>query len=195
MFIYLHGFASSSQSHKALELKRLLPGYHFVALDYEPHKIAHALPSLIEEVNQYAHYLPPDELFVLIGSSLGGFYAKLLARELDYIHHVVMINPALTPSRTLRRVIGENQNYQTGERFALTEDDVAAFAPYEALEVPETTGLTVLLDEGDEVIPYQEAVEHYRAREVVVYPGRSHAFEHLREALPRIKDAHRGIGL
>lgn len=191
MFIYLHGFASSSKGHKAQVLPGMLPGYRFLALDYEAHLIERALPRLIEQVNDHASGLPPEEPLVLIGSSMGGFYARLLAHEIPRVDHVVMINPALTPSRTLQRAIGENRHYQRDETFTVTAEDVAAYAAYEAWEVPETTGLTVLLDEADEVIPYREALERYGERgKVVVYPGGSHGFEHLEEALEHLRAAH-----
>jgi predicted esterase YcpF (UPF0227 family) len=191
MFIYLHGFASSSQSHKARALRAMLTGHRFVVLNYPAHRVDEALPHLIDAVNQHAAQLPSHERIVLIGSSLGGFYARLLARKLDCIHHVVMINPALSPCRELQQLIGQHRNYQTGELFTLSAEDVAAFAPYEAVELPEQTGLTILLDEGDEVIPFQEAYERYRERgHLIVYPGGSHAFEHLPEAVGHITKAH-----
>ncbi len=192
MFIYLHGFASSAGSEKARELKAMLTDYRFMALTYPAHRIEQALATLRDELHRHIRQLLPGEPLVLIGSSLGGFYAKLLAREFDAINHVVMINPALTPSRTLQQVIGTNRNYSTGEEFVLTQEEVAAFQPYEALELPPTTRLTVLLDEGDEAIPYQQAYEKYReSGRVVVYPGGSHRFEHLTEAVGLIEDAHR----
>ena len=89
-FVYLHGFNSSPHSLKAQEtrdwLARHAPSARFHCPRLSPHP-AQALAAAHDLVAA----LPADTL--LIGSSLGGFYAAWLADTLK--RKAVLINPAV----------------------------------------------------------------------------------------------------
>src|SRR5258708_24294812 len=89
--MYLHGFNSSPQSGKAQHLKRYLDGKGKGAGFACPQ-----LPHWPDEAVAVAEAaIVRREQITLVGSSLGGFYATLLADK----HGVraVLINPALHP--------------------------------------------------------------------------------------------------
>lgn len=187
MIIYLHGFSSSSASNKAGVFKRALAGTRFEILDYPAHR-PHAAVSSITRAITRASSASPDEGVTLMGSSLGGFYARFLAATLDLVENVVMINPALQPQITLKPYIGLNTNMVTGQSFEFGQQDYADLVAYDIGSEPHVKPTLVLLDEGDEVIDYRVAARVYAAAgRVRVYPGGSHRFEHIDEAMPEIR--------
>ena len=128
---------------------------------------------------------PQDKKLLLVGSSLGGFWARYLAPELNA--GMVLINPGIHPDVELLDVVGPNKNEATGEEYVLSEAEVKALArckhPYCDPKVP----TLLLLDEGDDLLDYRVAQSYYRdCGQVIVYPGGSHRFNHMAEALPDI---------
>jgi predicted esterase YcpF (UPF0227 family) len=119
---------------------------------------------------------------------MGGFYTQFLAAALDVVDSVVMINPALQPQTTLAPYIGLNINLVTGEPFEFSRQDFEDLREYDTGPVPPEKPTLVLLDEGDEVIDHRTALRRYAAAgRVIVYPGGSHCFEHIEEAIPAIR--------
>ena len=112
MLIYLHGFNSSPQSHKAQVLGRYLAErglgecYACPALPHQPE----AAVAVIETELARA----PKGPVTLVGSSLGGYYATWLSE--NHGLKAVLINPAVHPHRDLRAFLGVQQNLHSGER-------------------------------------------------------------------------------
>lgn len=187
MIIYLHGFSSGAASNKAGIFQRALTETPFLILDYPAHQ-PHAAVSIITRSITGALSEYPDEGVTLMGSSMGGFYAQFLAAALDAVDSVVMLNPALQPQTTLEPYIGLNTNMVTGEPFEFSRQDFEALRDYDTGPVPSGKPSLVLLDEGDEVIDHRVAVQRYAtAGKVIVYPGGSHHFDHIDEAVPEIR--------
>jgi len=187
MIIYLHGFNSSGASTKGQLLREqlqdipvLTPTYH-----YDPQRAIDMLQTLISET------LKLDEHLMLVGSSLGGYYAQYLADQ--YSLKQVLINPALMPLATLEDYLGENVNFYSGERYILTEQHLASLRE---LDIPDPCARPVptllLLDQGDEVLDYRIAATRYQAcAEVVIYDDGDHQFQHMPESLPYIRKLYR----
>ena len=124
---------------------------------------------------------------MLIGSSLGGFYAQYLGVQLEEVTSAVLINPALQPQITLKPCIGRQINMLTGEAFIFRQQDCDELQRFEVPTDDITVPTLVLLDKGDEVIDYHFAEEQYKnIGRVITYPGGSHRFDHLEEAMPEI---------
>lgn len=175
MIVYLHGFNSSAQSHKAQVLARYLEerglGAKYACPDLPPHP-AEAI-RVIEA--------RPDACFV--GSSLGGFYATYMAEK--HGARAVLINPAIDPHVGLRAYLGPQKNLHTGEPYELTE---AYLQAWKDLYVPRITPSRYLLlvETGDEVLDYLRAVERYAGAQQIVVPGGDHSLQSFPEHLPRI---------
>ncbi len=183
MILYLHGFSSGGQSTKATQLRNALAPVAVRAPTYPAHDPHAAIAQLETTVRECF----PNGGARLIGSSLGGFYAQYLASR-DRNARAVLINPALNPQQQLRPAVGPNTNYVTGERFEFTNEQHAALSVYDVTAEALAGRILVLVDEDDEVIPYQHAVEKYRKVSTVKrYPGGSHRFEHMAEALPMLR--------
>jgi predicted esterase YcpF (UPF0227 family) len=188
MYIYLHGFNSGGNSSKAGRLRTLLAPVPLLAPTYPAHKAAAAVGFLRDYIAA-AREPARDTPLVLIGSSLGGFYAQYLAREFNA--RLVLINPSIAPDETLLRCVGRNRNAASGEDYTLTAHDVRALGDYRAAACDPRTPTLVLLDRGDEVLDYRIAEAWYRGcGKTLVYPGGNHRFEHLGEALMEIQRLH-----
>lgn len=175
--VYLHGFNSSPQSHKA---KRL--GDYLAERGLAARYICPALsPDADIAIGQIEKLLVPGAC--LVGSSLGGYYATCLAEKHGI--RAVLINPAITPHAGLRAYLGEQKNLHTGERYELTEAHLEA---WKRLYVPQITPRRYLLlvETGDEVLDYREAVARYAGAEHIVVPGGDHSLQSFPQQLPRI---------
>lgn len=188
MIIYLHGFNSSGESAKGLAIQNAFrneitvytPTYH-----YDP---ARAISDLTQYITQKIAQHPEDKKCMIIGSSLGGFYAQYLGRQFPGTR-VVLINPALGPIESLENHLGENVNYYSGEKYILTVQHLEVLKQFDiAQPCLEPIPTLLLIDKGDELIPYQHALKKYQScGKQVLFEGGNHQFQHLPEAVCEIK--------
>lgn len=192
MLVYLHGFNSGSTSAKATWLREHLPDLTVLSPSYPAH-IAVEAPKVLREFIAQARAERPDEKkLLLVGSSMGGFWSRYLAPELGA--GMVLINPAMHPEKDLLDVVGPQKNLATGEEYELTREQVMALGKYQVPKCSPEVPTLVLLDEADELLDYREAQAYYRAcGKVIVYPGGSHQFDHLPEALSEIRRLYESL--
>ena len=178
MILYLHGFNSSPQSHKAQVMGRYMEERGLAGQYACP-----ALPPLACDALRAIEKLAFDEKTCFVGSSLGGFYATYLAEK--HAAKAVLINPAVDPHVGLRAYLGPLKNLHTGEPYELTESHLRE---WEMLFVPRITPQRYLLlvETGDEVLDYRQAVQRYAGAEQVVIPGGDHSLQSFPQQLPRI---------
>ena len=185
MIIYLHGFNSGGRSQKAAWLRRQLAPAVLFAPDYQPHRGRDAARTLRKFIARLRRENPQDRKLMLIGSSLGGFWAQYLAPEFGA--RLVLINPSVRPDETLAPHTGRYPNEATGGETVLTADDVAALRDHRVEPCNPDVPTLLLVDEADEILDYRQAVAAFRGcGKTLVYPGGSHRFDHLPEALPEI---------
>jgi predicted esterase YcpF (UPF0227 family) len=182
VIIYLHGFSSSAASHKSIVLRHALSPIPLRVPDYPSHQPSAAIAYLSAYIQQQN-----ARRVMLIGSSLGGYYAQYLATNLAIVDRVVLINPALQPQITLRPHIGVNRNMQNTAVFDFSQSDFDQLPLYDVTDARDCAPSLVLLDAADEVIDYQIARRKYAGyARVLVFPGGSHCFEHLPQVVPHI---------
>jgi predicted esterase YcpF (UPF0227 family) len=167
--IYIHGFNSSPASFKAQVLRDHLAasgGAHEFLAPALPHSPA-AAAQLLEGIVR----LHPRA--TVVGSSLGGFYATWLAET--FALRAVLVNPAVRPYELLAGHVGRQKNFHSGEEYDFTLQYVADL---HALEVAAITPWRYLLmvETGDEVLDYRDAVERYRGAQRIVVDGGDHGF-------------------
>ena len=186
MIVYLYGFSSGPASAKASALRRALWPSEVVVPAYpsqDPDAAVAALSGTIDTIVSRCE--EPD--LMLIGSSLGGFYAQYLGATRIEVKKVVLINPALQPRLTLAPFVGTNINMVTGEEFTFSRTNLDALAHYELTPHAVVAPTLVLLDAADELIDSRVAAARYRGiGRVIVYPGGSHRFEHVDDAAPEV---------
>ena len=157
---------------------------------YEAHRAHEAIRSLRKFIARLQREHPQDPTLMLIGSSLGGFWAQYLAAE--FSAKLVLINPSVRPDETLARHTGRYLNEATGGETVLTAENVAALRDYRVAPCNTKVPTLLLLDEADEILDYHQAETAFRGcGKTIVYPGGSHRFEHLSEALPEIQALYR----
>lgn len=180
--LYLHGFISAPASRKA----RLLGDY----LRTQAPEIAYRVPALHHRPAQALsqvlwHFLgkDPGEL-VIVGSSLGGFYATVAAEKTGC--RAVVINPAVHPQAHFARYLGPQQNLYTGERFELTAEHVAELAALDPGVITRPERYWLLAETADEVLDYREAVAFYAGACQSVVQGGDHSLASFPEFVPDI---------
>jgi predicted esterase YcpF (UPF0227 family) len=97
----------------------------------------------------------------------------------------VLINPAIEPHVGLRAYLGPQKNLYTGEPYELKDEHLEQ---WRALYVPRITPSRYLLlvETGDEVLDYRQAVQRYAGAEQVVIPGGDHSLRSFPQHLERI---------
>ena len=181
MIVYLHGFNSTPASKKAQQLAAYMRERGLGA-QFECPQLPH-LPDEAIAVAEAAIARAGDRPVTLVGSSLGGFYATWLAER--HALNAVLLNPAVMAQRDLRAMLGPQKNLHSGEEYELTEAHVAG---WERLLAPVITPSRYLLivETGDELLDYREAVERYRGARQIVIPGGDHTLASFTEHLPAI---------
>lgn len=172
MIVYLHGFNSTPASGKA----RLL-GEYMARLGRTADYLCPALPNEPREaialIESELKRLKPATV-TLVGSSLGGFYATHLAEKHGW--KAVLVNPAVHAHVLMRSALGPQANWHTGEKWEFTEAHLDVLG---ALDVPQITRperYLLLVQTGDEVIDYRDAVAYYRGARQIVETGGDHGF-------------------
>lgn len=95
--IYLHGYGSNGSTDTAKGLRALLAdSCEVISPTYDWSKPHGAVAGLTDLYRAHAADQP-----ILVGTSLGGFYANYLARALNA--PAVIVNPALYPSTSLAK--------------------------------------------------------------------------------------------
>ena len=127
-----------------------------------------------------------DAAFMLIGSSLGGYYATYLAEE--YGLPAALINPAVRPFEFWETHIGQHKNYYTDDIHVVTGKHIEELRQLEKSSLTTPENFRVYLQTGDETLDYRRALEKYSSRHCVVRENGSHSYENYGAELPGIFD-------
>jgi len=177
LILYLHGFTSGPQSFKARALHAHLDrcglADRFVCPQLPPSPAAAV--ALAESL------IRPGT--TLVGSSLGGYYATWLAERHGL--NAVLINPAVVAHLSPEQFVGPQKNLYSGDEYELTDAHIAG---WERLMVPAITPSRyfLIVETGDEVLDYREAVERYRGARQIVIPGGDHTLQSFPGHMPAI---------
>jgi predicted esterase YcpF (UPF0227 family) len=178
--VYLHGFISSPLSKKALMLGDYVRN---VAGDlrYEVPRLNHRPALAVAAVEALCAAIPVEDL-TLVGSSLGGFYATVLAERLGC--RAAVLNPAVHPHRHFTRYLGPQRNMYNDETFDLTMDHVRELAALDPERITRPDRYWLIVETGDEVLDYREATAYYEGALHTVVQGGDHALSSFHEHVP-----------
>ncbi|MGD9786526.1 MAG: YqiA/YcfP family alpha/beta fold hydrolase [Sulfuricellaceae bacterium] len=180
MILYLHGLNSAPASHKA-QLLATAMGERGIADRLLVPQLPHEPRRAIALAERLASSLGDD--LTLVGSSLGGFYALFLAEQLGL--KAVLVNPAVDAPKLARQWLGPQKNLYTGEEWVLTEAHAAQLAALDvAVTRPER--YLLLVETGDEILPWRRAVEKFAGARQIVVEGGDHGFASFPEHIGTI---------
>ena len=171
--IYLHGFGSSGNSQKVELLKKQFPESQIISpnLKLHPREVLNQLDELLKDEDL-------DDV-VLVGTSLGGFYAHYMSIHWDY--YCLLINPAIFPSVSTKRYLGTNINYSTAEKFEWIQEYIDSFKELESerKEIDEDKDIiTVVLGTNDEILDFKKTKEFFEFSRVFEF-DENHRFSNI----------------
>lgn len=182
MLIYIHGFNSSSQSGKARELgawmaaRGLADAYRCPDLPERPAEAIRLLEGLIR-----TSPTPPK----LLGSSLGGYYAIWLSER--YGLKAAHINPCVACADKLVDEVGKTQkNWHSGAEYVFGQAHLDELRELRVVEPGHPERHLLLVETGDAVLDYREAVTYFRGARQIVLEGGDHGFTRFAEYIPQI---------
>jgi predicted esterase YcpF (UPF0227 family) len=174
--IYLHGFNSGKKSATADKLLGIFNDAIIAEYNTLDPIQAEAQISQIIEAQDRDHEL------ILVGTSLGGFWAQYFAAK--YQLKALLVNPAINPAETLKQMIGEVKNYSTGAVGTLTAENVSHYRPF----TDKFGGyLSVIVYTGDELLPYQATVTYFKKHRVQIIQGGSHRIASITDVAKEVK--------
>lgn len=179
--IYIHGFLSSPQSHKAVQVCDWLTQHRPDIQFYCP--LLPPYPSETAEILADCFDRAEGPVGV-IGSSLGGFWATWLVETRGC--RALIINPSVNPMKLLPQFLqAPVQNYHTGESYQLTEAHLEELARFQCPVIERKQNYWLLAQTGDETLDYRLAVEKYRACRQTIEPGGDHSFQGFERFIER----------
>ncbi|HGY9627788.1 YqiA/YcfP family alpha/beta fold hydrolase [Pseudomonas juntendi] len=178
--LYIHGFNSSPLSKKARQLEAVMQALGLAgrlrvpALHHHPRQAVAQLEAAIAELGTP----------LLVGSSLGGYYATYLAERHGL--KALLINPAVGPHRLFDGYLGTQRNLYTDETWELTLDHVQALAELEVPPPQDASRYQVWLQTADETLDYRQAERYYQACALRIQAGGDHSFQGFADRLPAL---------
>jgi len=185
--LYLHGFRSSPASVKARQLvaavdalpRERRPQLHVPHVDTGPARAMAQMSAWIE-----ANVANPPDALTIVGSSLGGFYATHLAERFGA--RAVPINPTIRPYDDLEPYVGAQTNLYTGETFVVTTQHFVELRRLAVGAITRPERYWLMVQTGDEVLDYREAVAFYAGAFQLVLGGGDHAFQHFDDQISAV---------
>lgn len=197
--IYIHGLDSDANSTKGLLLDEYCQQHHpdisvhRPDLNQPPQEVFDKLIHLVEELGK-------GSKVVLVGSSLGGYFATLVSNETGC--PALLINPSTQPHITLQRFDADksaadapktdsNQNkvlHTTDGGWALTKADLQWFTRHTLSTVENPSDVEVMIKKGDELLDANLSAAFYRQQgaTVTIQAGGDHRFSDFKAHLPQV---------
>lgn len=177
--LYLHGFRSSPQSMKAQKVAARVRAEHPGLTWWCPQLPPSPAEAMAMVMQGTAHW--PRETTAVVGSSLGGFYARWFSLQTGC--PAVLLNPAPFPARDLSAYIGEQTAWHDPlERFFFQPGFVDELrvqqADIERLAAQRPTtadNLFAIVSKGDEVLDWREMQAFCAGGAVRLLEGSDHA--------------------
>ncbi|MEI6897641.1 MAG: YqiA/YcfP family alpha/beta fold hydrolase [Psychromonas sp.] len=182
LLLSLHGFHSSPESLKARQLANYIKKQH-PEITY----ICPQLPCLPEQMWQLIELIfveHTQDRIAVVGSSLGGYLATKVAEV--YKSKVVLINPAVTSYLLLQTYAGAQRHPYTGESYQINNSYINQLKELNVEKVSAPQNTWVLLQQGDEVLDYQQAMLKYQGCKITCETGGEHSFIGFERFIPDI---------
>ena len=154
-------------------------------VDYVVPEMHHRPARAVAQVQEAGGHVDAADL-TLVGSSLGGFYARVLAERLGC--RAALLNPAVRPHAHFHRFLGPQKNLYTGEEFVLTAEHVDELKALQPAAITRPERYWLFVETADEVLDYREAVDFYKGALHTVVRGGDHTLVSFPEHVPELVD-------
>jgi len=184
--LYLHGFRSSPQSFKARRLAAWLaahqPDVHWWCPQLPPSP-REAIARVRAGIAGW-----PEGGCAVLGSSLGGFYATVVAEDAGRTGWpAVLMNPAVDPARDLAAYIGEQTAFHDpAQHFFFRPEYVDELRALTPAAVTRPERYFAVIAKGDELLSWQEMSARYAGAQIRLLEGSDHALSDFDTHLPSI---------
>jgi predicted esterase YcpF (UPF0227 family) len=186
--LYLHGFRSSPQSTKARWVAEWLRAHRPDLAWWCPQlppSPAEAIAQVMEGIAAW-----PLDAMAVIGSSLGGFYATVVAERTGC--PAVLLNPAVEPARDLANHIGEITAWHSDDRFFFRREFIDELQALRPEHLTRPGRYFAVIAKGDEVLDWREMAARYAGCRLKLLEGGDHALSDFGAHWP---DIARFLGL
>lgn len=187
LLVYLHGFRSSPRSSKAV-----MTGEGIKAISTSDQPIEWYCPQLLASpkesmamVEDRIEHAGADRV-VVIGSSLGGFYANYLAEK--YACKAIVLNPAVRAARELAPHVGMMTAYDSDEPFDFRPEYIDELKALQVERISNPSRYFLIAAKGDELLDWREMVDFYPGAKQLVLEGSDHGIADYAQHLPRVLD-------
>lgn len=185
LLVYLHGFRSSPRSSKAVKT-----GDAVRALFNKENPIEWYCPQLFaspkQSMDMVSNYIDQSgtDRIVIIGSSLGGFYANYLAEK--YACKAVALNPAVMAARELAPHVGMLPTYDNDEPFDFRLEYIDELKALQVEKITSPERYFLIAAKGDVLLDWKEMVEFYEGANQLVLEGSDHGITDYGNYLPKV---------
>jgi hypothetical protein len=181
--LYLHGFRSSPQSFKARFMADWLARHREDVRWWCPQLPPSPRESMDLVFEELARW--PIERMGVIGSSLGGFYATVVAEKTGC--RAVLLNPAINPARDLAGYIGDLTSFHDpDDHFYFKPEYVTQLRLLTPRAITRPERYLPVIAKGDEVLDWREMSGRYDSSPMRLIDGSDHALSDFDEHLPAI---------
>ncbi len=151
---------------------------------YCPQLLASPKESM-EMVTNHINQSSADQI-VVVGSSLGGFYANFLAEK--YSCKAIALNPAVRAARELAPHVGMMTAYDSDEPFDFRPEYISELMELQIEKITNPSRYFLIAAKGDELLDWQEMVDFYQGAKQLVLEGSDHGISNYAEHLPLVVD-------
>ncbi|MGO4307308.1 MULTISPECIES: YqiA/YcfP family alpha/beta fold hydrolase [unclassified Cupriavidus] len=180
MLLYLHGFRSSPQSLKSRLVQERMRdwgvGKYFACpmLNVSPAQAIAQAEAAIRGARAGG-----DAEIAIIGSSLGGFYARWLAERHDC--RVVLLNPAIHPWTDLEKYLGEQPLYHGGGSVTVERHHLQELLDLRVDAISRPERYYLLATTGDEVLDYRDMIDACPGARLRLIEGSDHGISEFED--------------
>jgi uncharacterized protein len=187
LLVYLHGFRSSPRSSKAVMTAQAITQLSDSNNPIEWYcPQLHASPKTsMDMVTGHIEQSKAD-CIVVVGSSLGGFYANYLAEK--YGCKAIALNPAVRAPRELAPHVGMMTAYDSDEPFDFRPEYIDELIALQVDRITNPSRYFLIAAKGDELLDWKEMAEFYQGAKHLILEGSDHGIADYSDHLPQVID-------
>lgn len=187
MLLYLHGFRSSPQSFKARLVQERMRewgvGKYYACpmLNVSPKEAIAQAEAAIAGARAAG-----DQEIAIVGSSLGGFYARWLGER--HGCRTVLLNPAIHPWTDLEHYLGDQPLWHGGGSVTVERRHLQELLDLRVDRLTHPERFYLVAATGDEVLDYREMVAACEGARIRVIEGSDHGISEFADYVDEVLD-------